>query len=129
MGRADEVGAEVSEPSVDSGRGEPAGVGGLLSGAPEVSGGPAEEAEAGVGGDDDPGPAVADLGVVGRTEAVLGHSVRSTGVLTDPSAHSNASTSSDSSSLRGYRSGSGGVPRSDECGPVPECGRAGSGGA
>ncbi|QPJ98277.1 hypothetical protein GE265_35340 (plasmid) [Streptomyces clavuligerus] len=29
----------------------------------------------------------------------------------------------------GSSSGSGGVPRSDECGPVSECGRAGSGGA
>ena len=62
-GRGAEVGADVAEPPADAARGErPGGVGVLLPGAAEVAGEGAGEQELGVGGDDDPGPAVGLLG-------------------------------------------------------------------
>ncbi|GLP67328.1 hypothetical protein TUSST3_39500 [Streptomyces sp. TUS-ST3] len=54
--------AEVSEPPADSGRGEPAGLGGLLPRPPQVGGGLAQKADLGVRGDYQPGPALTGLG-------------------------------------------------------------------
>lgn len=76
-GWACQVRAEVPKPSPNSGGGEAAGLGGPLPGAPEVRSGSAEEPELGVGGDDEPGPAVCGLGTAelgaGPAERRLDH--------------------------------------------------------
>ena len=53
--------ADVPEPSSDSGGGEPSWWGGFLPGAAQVTGEGPGEAELGVDGDDQPGPAVGGL--------------------------------------------------------------------
>jgi hypothetical protein len=53
--------AEVPEPASDPRGGQPVGRGGSLPGAAQVGGQRAGESELGVGGDDDPGPAVRSL--------------------------------------------------------------------
>src|SRR4051794_35005042 len=61
MGWTVQVRAEVPKPSADSGWGEPCGLGCLLPGAAEVRRGFTGEPELGVGGDDQPRPALAGL--------------------------------------------------------------------
>ena len=55
--------ADVPKPAADSGRGEPARCGGPFPGAAQVGDEGAGQAELGVRGDDQPGPAVAGVGV------------------------------------------------------------------
>ena len=54
---------EVAKPASDPGRGQPLGWGGSLPGAAEIVGEAAGQPQLGVGGDDQPGPAVPGGGV------------------------------------------------------------------
>ena len=64
--------AEVPVAAADAGGGEAAGLAGLLPGQPDIGGEIAGEAELGVAGDDQPGPAVGGMRVadLGRSSRV-----------------------------------------------------------